>query len=64
MFITRDVSPGTCDGMAMVRLFIWFLLLGLSIVKHIVENLNGSITVVSDLNQGTEFQIKLPKNSR
>ncbi len=35
--------------------------LGLAIVKHIVISLNGSITVESKLNEGTEFIVTLPK---
>jgi len=36
--------------------------LGLSVCKTIVENHNGCILVDSKLNEGTTFQIKLPKN--
>lgn len=38
--------------------------LGLSIVKQLIESLNGNIIVNSELNQGTEFQIIIPKNLR
>lgn len=34
--------------------------LGLSIVKHIVDRYNGTITVNSKLNEGTEFIIRFP----
>ncbi|MCU0482036.1 MAG: sensor histidine kinase, partial [Anaerolineae bacterium] len=34
--------------------------LGLSIVKSIVENHDGTITVMSELNKGTTFSIHLP----
>ena len=34
--------------------------LGLSIVKHIVEMYNGDIFIDSEVNEGTEFIIKLP----
>tara|TARA_R110002051_G_scaffold30845_7_gene71023 strand:- start:797 stop:2572 length:1776 start_codon:yes stop_codon:yes gene_type:complete len=34
--------------------------LGLSIVKHIVESLNGKITVASELGVGSEFNFELP----
>ncbi|EUJ18140.1 two-component sensor histidine kinase [Listeria aquatica FSL S10-1188] len=35
--------------------------LGLSIVKHLVESMDGEILVVSKENEGTTFEIKLPK---
>lgn len=35
--------------------------LGLAIVKHIVLSMKGSITVESEVDQGTRFIIKLPK---
>lgn len=38
--------------------------LGLSIVKQIIEKLDGNVMVKSEINQGMEFQIKIPKNSR
>lgn len=38
--------------------------LGLYIVKHIVEDLNGTITVESELNNGSEFRITLPNLSK
>jgi two-component system phosphate regulon sensor histidine kinase PhoR len=34
--------------------------LGLSIVKHIVEQHKGTITLTSRLNEGTTFVIRLP----
>jgi len=34
--------------------------LGLYITKNLVEKMNGQITFKSELNQGTEFQIKFP----
>ena len=34
--------------------------LGLAIVKHIVMDMNGEITVQSELNVGTEFTVSLP----
>jgi two-component system phosphate regulon sensor histidine kinase PhoR len=34
--------------------------LGLSIVKHIVERLNGSVTVDSQLGKGSTFTVQLP----
>lgn len=36
--------------------------IGLSIVKQIVNKLKGTITVSSDLNNGTTFEIRLQKN--
>ena len=36
--------------------------LGLSIVKHIVQILNGKISVKSELGEGTKFTISIPKN--
>jgi signal transduction histidine kinase len=36
--------------------------LGLNYVKNIIESLGGKITVESNLNQGAEFKITLPKN--
>lgn len=38
--------------------------LGLSIVKQIIENLGGNVMVNSELNQGMELKIRIPKNSR
>lgn len=38
--------------------------LGLAIVKHIVLSFNGEIEVKSELDQGSEFIIKLPYESR
>ena len=35
--------------------------LGLSIVKHIVLRYNGTISVQSELGEGSEFIVKLPK---
>jgi len=37
--------------------------LGLSIVKHAVEQMNGAVAVESQLGQGTEFRISLPRFS-
>lgn len=37
--------------------------LGLSIVKQFVEKLDGNVTVKSKLNEGIEFQIKIPKDT-
>ncbi|MGH4124477.1 MAG: sensor histidine kinase [Clostridium sp.] len=37
--------------------------IGLSHVKNIVDNLGGNIEVKSDINVGTTFILKLPKNS-
>ena len=34
--------------------------LGLYIVKNIVDDLNGTITVTSELNEGASFEITLP----
>ena len=36
--------------------------LGLSIVKHIVQILNGKISIKSELGEGTKFTISIPKN--
>lgn len=49
-FTTKDVGEGTG--------------LGLSIVFRIIENHHGSIDVITNLNQGTEFIITLPVNSK
>jgi two-component system NtrC family sensor kinase len=49
-FTTKDVGEGTG--------------LGLSIVFRIIENHNGNIDVITNLNQGTEFIITLPINSK
>jgi len=38
--------------------------LGLSICKGIIENHGGTISVESELNQGTTFTITLPINSK
>ncbi len=35
--------------------------LGLSIVKHIVERMNGTVTVESDLGRGSKFTVTLPR---
>lgn len=37
--------------------------IGLAIVKKIINNLGGSISLESELNKGTKFFIKLPKKS-
>ncbi len=37
--------------------------LGLSISKQIIENMNGSISVKSELNKGTEFTVWIPLNN-
>jgi two-component system phosphate regulon sensor histidine kinase PhoR len=34
--------------------------LGLSIVKHVIERMNGAITVDSQVGKGTTFQVLLP----
>ena len=34
--------------------------LGLSIVKHVIENMNGTVTVDSQVGKGTTFQVLLP----
>jgi two-component system NtrC family sensor kinase len=49
-FTTKDVGEGTG--------------LGLSIVFRIIENHKGTIDVITKLNQGTEFIITLPINSK
>ena len=36
--------------------------LGLPMVKNIIETYRGSIHFISELNKGTVFTIKLPKN--
>jgi signal transduction histidine kinase len=46
-FTTKSVGEGTG--------------LGLAITQQIIENHNGSITVHSKINQGTEFVIRLPR---
>jgi PAS domain S-box-containing protein len=38
--------------------------MGLAIVKKLVENLNGKITVESEINEGTTFYLTLPKNEK
>lgn len=38
--------------------------LGLSYVKKIIEEHNGSISLKSELNKGTEFEISIPLNSQ
>lgn len=38
--------------------------LGLSIVKQIIEKIDGHVMVKSKPNQGMEFKIRIPKNSR
>ncbi len=35
--------------------------LGLSIVKHLVQKLNGNITVISEIGQGSTFTVRLPR---
>ena len=35
--------------------------LGLSIVKHLVESMDGSIDVTSELGKGTRFVVTLPR---
>src|SRR5699024_229484 len=37
--------------------------LGLSIVRNIVQLLGGRIDVMSQLNEGSEFRVLLPKNT-
>ena len=37
--------------------------LGLAITKHIVKNLDGTINVKSELGQGSEFIITIPKKN-
>ena len=34
--------------------------LGLSIVKHVCENHGGTVTVASELGQGSTFEVRLP----
>jgi len=38
--------------------------LGLSIAKSIVEAMNGSIAVASELDKGTTFTVRLPKSNK
>lgn len=38
--------------------------LGLAIVKELVEMLGGTITLISQLHQGSTFQVQLPKQTR
>ena len=38
--------------------------LGLSIVKHLVESMDGSIAVTSDLGKGARFEVTLPAKSK
>ncbi len=38
--------------------------LGLSIVKHVIENMNGTVTVDSQVGKGTTFQVLLPAATR
>ncbi len=35
--------------------------LGLSIVKHVAENHGGTVSVASELGQGSEFEVRLPR---
>lgn len=49
-FTTKDVGEGTG--------------LGLSIVFRIIENHGGNIEVITNINEGTEFIITLPVNSK
>jgi two-component system phosphate regulon sensor histidine kinase PhoR len=38
--------------------------LGLSIVKHVVERMNGAISVTSEVGAGAKFTISLPAHAR
>ena len=37
--------------------------LGLAIIKHIVKNLDGHINVKSELGEGSEFIVTIPKKN-
>ena len=37
--------------------------LGLSIVKHLVQSLGGTVTVASRVGEGTQFQVRLPREA-